>query len=206
LLLLVVLDDLTVALKQWKSLPTFNALAQTVIVFMDAIETVAEKDKLVRLVFEELLNSGFIYANVMYQIADDPNKMESETWFPYYGEGCASTVGNIYKIDECVVTQIINEESDEIKTNVTLNEFNSNKYPKISNTLHGCPLTVSTVIWEPFVVGNDTVDSGLEILMLKAITSQMDLHLKFNVLGDEVATAKISDDNKTGIYSDLLQK
>lgn len=201
LLLMMHLDDLTDALKQWKMLPTWNPLAQTVIVFMDPIETVKEKMRVVQYVFEELFKHGILFANVLYQLKEDPYKLEAETWFPYYGEGCAAAVSNIYKIDECIVTV-----TSDNKTTKKFHHYNADLYPKVPKTLHNCPMLVSTFIWEPFVVGNDSVESGLEVLMLRTITQQMKLDLTFNILDDGVAAAKISDNNQTGIYADLIQK
>lgn len=206
LLLMLVLGDLTDALRQWKSLPTWNPLAQTVIVFMDPIATIENKERDVKIVFDELLSHGILFANVIFQLADDPHKLVTETWFPYLGDSCAKTVDNIYKIDECVVNESVNETTGATKFTKSLNEFNYNLFPKVPNRLHGCPLTVSTFIWEPFVVGNDTVESGLEILMLETMSTQMEMELKFNILSDEISSALISGDNETGIYADLIQK
>lgn len=206
LLLMLNLGDLTDALKQWKMLPTWNPLAQTVIVFMNPIESVDEKIRVVRYVFEELFKHGILFANVLYQLKEDPYKLEAETWFPYYGDACAADVSNIYKIDECIVTVSSDNTTGEQKKTRKFFEFNSELYPKVPKTLHNCPMLVSTFIWEPFVVGNDSVESGLEVLMLRTITQQMKLDLTFNILDDGVASAKISDDNQTGIYADLIQK
>ena len=199
-------DDVTLALKQWKSLPTWNPNAQTVALLVDPIDTEERKNEMVKQVFEELLNSGHIFANAMYQMESNPYQMKVDTWFPYFNQSCASTVENIYTIEECDIIESV-DESGEITKKENITAFNQEMYPKIPNTLNGCQMGVSTVIWEPFVVGNDTtVESGLEILMLETITGQMELKLKFNILKGEVVMKKITDDNKTGIYADLLQK
>lgn len=206
LLLMLSLGDLTDSIKQWKMLPTWNPLAQTVIVFMDPIESVEEKIKVVRQVFEELFANGVLYANVVYQLKENRYKLVAETWFPYHGSSCASAVENIHKIDECIVTETFDNITGESNHDMKTFQFSENLYPKLPSTLHDCPMAVSTFIWEPFVVGNDTAESGLEVLMLRTITEQMKMDLKFNVLHDGVAAAKISADNQTGIYADLLQK
>jgi hypothetical protein len=55
--------------------------------------------------------------------------------------------------------------------------------------------------------GNDEKDlSGIEVLMLKTITSQMDLKINYTFLNDTLLSEKISDDNETGIYADILQE
>lgn len=197
------LNDLSLTLKQWKSLPTWNPNAPTVVVLLDPLESVEAKNRLVKGVFSELLANSHIFANVIYQMADDPYKMEAETWFPYHNDSCASAVEYIFKIDECTVPR---PNDKEAQGDMTIIEFNQEKYPKVPNALHECPLKVSTFIWEPFVVGRDTIDSGLEIKMLETITKQMALRLNFTIMSNEIAWKKFSDDNQTGIYADLIQK
>lgn len=208
LLLMLQLDDVTKSLKQWKSLPTWNPLAQTVIVIMDPIDTEDRKTQMVKKVFEELLENGIIFANTIYQMSDNPLKLVVESWFPYFNKSCASRVENIHVVDECVITETTTIENDVkvVKREENFVELNQEKYPKIPNRMHGCLMNVSTFIWEPFVVGNDEVESGLEILMLQTITKQMELELKFNILSDAVLTMKITDNNQTGIYANLIQK
>lgn len=198
LLLMLVYDDLVVTVKQWKSLPTWNPLAQTVIVFMDPILTVEVKEVSVKKILETLLSEGMINAIVVYQMEDDAERMVAETWFPYKNTSCASSVENIYVIDECVVS--------ETNVNGTVDEFNENYFPRIPTTFHGCPLNVSTFFWEPYVAGTPENIAGLEIQMLKTITSQMDLKINYNFLDKKLLAAKISADNKSGLYADLLQK
>lgn len=208
LFLMLKLDDLTKALKQWRGLPTWNPLAQTVIVLMDPIDNEKQKNQTVKKVFDDLFENGIIFANTIYQMSDNPLKLIVESWFPYFNQSCASKVENIHIIDECVITESVEEEGEAkvIKTNLSFSKLNQEKYPKIPLRLHGCIMNVSTFIWEPFVVGNDEVESGLEILMLQTITKQMELKLKFNILSDLLLSKKITDDNQTGIYADLIQK
>lgn len=201
-------SDLNVTLAQWKMLPTWNPLAQTVILIIEAIDTTAQKNNLVRIIFEELTRSGMMFINVMYYMMEDLEKMIVETWFPYDNKDCPLKFTKTYKIHECTVEHVFDKETNQSEIKKTLVEFNADKYPKIPSTLHACPLKVSTMIWEPFVVGNEQgiIASGLEILMLKTITEQMELNLTFNILSNEIQSAKISDDNVTGIYADLIQK
>lgn len=228
MLLMTELEDLSITLVQWKSLPTWNPLAQTVILLIEPLKTVDEKDYKVKHIFDELLHSGMIFANVMYQMESDAYKMEVrkanlfrhikltlsiqvESWFPYYRNSCATSVDNIYKIDECIVKETVNDETGEISLDEKIFEFSKDKEPKVPHTFHGCQFNVSTFVWEPFVVGrqynaNLMIESGLEILMLKAIAKQMEMKLKYSVLSPEIATAKITSDNQTGIYADLIHK
>lgn len=202
LLLMLDIDDLKFTLIQWKSLPTWNPLAQTVIVFMDPMKSIEQKDKQVKLVFELLLKEGIIFANAIFQMASEPLKLEVETWFPYHDNCCASSVDHVFKIHECTVSDPDADEKEEKQ----IVELNQDRYPKVPNTLHGCPMIVSAFLWEPFVVGDSSVESGLEILMLETITQQMGLVLNFTILDKKLQSRLITPDNKTGIYADLVQK
>jgi hypothetical protein len=206
MLLMVEFKDLTLSIKQWKILPTYNPNAPTVVVVMDSIESEEEKDEWVMKVFEELRQNGFLNVNVLYQMKNDPFKMISATWFPYFNDSCPSKVENIEIVDECIVSHSVDDDTKKVKNSKEIKPFKQEMYPKIPNTFHNCPMKVSAVLWEPFVVGNETIESGLEILMLKTIADQMELKLNFKILGDEVITKKITDDNKTGLYADLIQK
>jgi hypothetical protein len=206
MLLLLQMDDLDVTLKQWKGLPTWNPLAQTVIVFMDPIENLETKNIWVREVLEKLLKEGTINANVVYQLKD---RMISESWFPYLNTSCAKKIEKIYVVDECTITKAVNSTTNETIKYSNVKEIT--EYSKIPSKFHGCPLHVSAFIWEPFVVrtglnSSDTDLSGIEILMLETITSQMELKIKYKILEQKLLAERISGDNQTGIYADLLQE
>lgn len=198
LLLMLVHDDLVVTVKQWKSLPTWNPLAQTVIVFMDPIQSVEIKDASVKKVLDTLLSEGMINAIVMYQIADDDERMVAETWFPYLNKSCATSIENIYIIDECVMSAT--------NVNGTIDDFNTEYFPRIPTNFRGCPINVSAFFFEPYVAGSPENTAGLEIQMLKTITTQMNMKINYNFLDKKLLAAKIKADNKTGIYADLIQK
>jgi hypothetical protein len=140
---MLVEEDLDVTLKQWKGLPTWNPLAQTVIVFMTPIENLAQKEKQVQEVFAKLFEQGIINANVIYQMQDNDKRIVSESWFPYFGSSCAKSVENIFEIDECVVTERFDEAVNETIRFDNLTEINQDLFPKIPSTFHGCPIHVS---------------------------------------------------------------
>ncbi|CRK87351.1 CLUMA_CG001153, isoform A, partial [Clunio marinus] len=206
MLIMLDMDDLRLNVDQWKSLPTWNPLAQTIIVLLKTFDTIKEKDEFVRRVFEELLADGILFVNILFRMTSTLNKMAVETWFPYYDKGCARFVDNIYKIGECIVSEKMNRLTGISEKTWKIYEFNEEKYPKIPKIFNNCPLIISTFVWEPFVVGNEKIETGLEILMIKTIAQQMDIKLQFNIINDDLVTAKISGDNQTGIYSDVLQK
>lgn len=198
MLLMLEFEDLVVTVKQWKSLPTWNPLAQTVIVFMEPIKSVEIKDSSVKKVMTTLLDEGMINVIVIYQLEGDSEKMIAETWFPYLNSSCARSVENIFVIDECVVSGS--------EPNGTVDDFNENYFPRIPTTFHGCTLNVSALIFEPFVAGTENQTTGLEIQMLNTITEQMEMTISYNFLEKKLLTTKISADNESGLYADLIQK
>lgn len=210
MLLMKDIDDLKYAIAQWKSLPTWNPLAQTVVVLLDPMVNTYEKDKTVQTVFEMLFDVGVIYANAVYHMNKSKDVMEAETWFPYHGDLCADRVDNIVRIDRCISTRVVDNATGETEFEMSFETFHQEKYPKLPFTFHKCPFQASTFVWEPFVVANSDNDSmiqsGLEILMLNTITEQMNLAIHYQILDNELATQKISPDNETGIYADLIQK
>lgn len=196
-------QDVAYGVELWKRLPTWNPLARVMVFFLNPINSTETKDFMVRECFKLLLKEGMLYANAMYQMADDPYKMIVETWFPYESTGCAKEVGRIYQIQECTIPR------SNIKGNVsTITNVNENKYPKLPNTLHGCKLHVSAFIWAPFIIGSrerGKVEAGVEIEMLKTITTQMKMKLVFKILNNTIVTKRVTD-NQTDIYADLLRK
>jgi hypothetical protein len=146
MLLMLTLADLKVTILQWKSLPTWNPLAQTVIMFMEPMINETHKDEEVKVVFEELLKYGMIYAIAIFQMESNPYKMIAETWFPYENNSCAKSIDNIHKIHECTV---FNPNESHNTTEKSVHEYEEYKIQKIPISLHDCPLEVSTFIWEP---------------------------------------------------------
>jgi hypothetical protein len=208
MMMMTTLEDLEFAIKQWKSLPTWNPLAQTVVVSLYPMKSEYEKEYMVKSALGMLYEVGIIYANVVFHMEKTDHILETETWFPYDGDQCADKVDGIVKIDECIVSKSHNENG-KLVTQSSYRTFNDDKHPKLPFTFHQCPLQVSAFVWEPFVVENTNthqIESGLEITMLNTITEQMNLRINYKILDKSLATKKISSDNQTGIYADLIQK
>lgn len=202
------LDDLIVTVKQWRGLPTWNPLAKTVIVLMNALKTESQKDSMVHKILEVLLENGMLYTYVIYQMEQDPFKMEVETWFPYLNVSCADRIENIMKVEECVVDEKHDPVTGIYDRKATIIPSPMSSVEKLPQFYHNCPLKVSTIVWEPFIVMNSSeqIDFGLEYLMLRAITGQIQMKLEMKILDDSLAAKKITEDNKTGLYADLIQK
>lgn len=164
---------------------------------------------MVKKILERLLFDGMINSMVVYHLSEDINLLVSETWFPFMNSSCGKIVENVYKIDECRVTEHFNATTNKTEIQISNSTFNQHLFPRIPRYFNGCFLDVSAFVWSPFVVmKNELGDelTGLELKMLKEITSKMELRIKFKLLEGNPLTRKISYDNKTGIYADLLQK
>lgn len=64
---------------------------------------------------------------------------------------------------------------------------------------HGCPLIVTTNIWEPFVFGTrETVEYGIEVMLINTISEKLDMKAVFKVVDDAKAFAYVTEDEDTG--------
>jgi hypothetical protein len=214
-MLLEVFDDFEATLIQLMNLPTWNPLAQIVVQFTKPFESVELQREWTRRLFKELLMQDCLKVNVMYQFANDTNRIRVVTWFPYHNVTCADQVDNVRRIEECVVTEQTNTTTGKIERIVNITSYNQEMYPLVPRKLHKCTLRVASIVWEPFVVASEedddddddnNVDKGLEVLMLKTIAQGMNLQLNFKAVNKERATKIITDNNKTGLYAKLLQK
>jgi hypothetical protein len=164
---------------------------------------------MVEKILTRLLNDGLINSIVVFYFKKDENLLFAETWFPYLNSSCGSRIENIHKIDECRVIETINKTTNEKDVEVSQESFNQNLFPRIPRYFHDCYLNTTVFVWEPFVVKSDESGEdliGLEIKMLKEITSQMEMNINFKIQEGNPLTVKMSSDSQTGIYRDLLQK
>lgn len=135
-------SDLRENLIQLKSLPTWNPLAQFVIVIGNRLNASDTQLNILKVV-EETLTYHIININVIYT---KPNSNDTEVigWYPYDGTNCANRLENLKIIDECSIS--------DGKPNVT--SYDKKFDPKIPNNLHLCPIRVSSISWQPFVKYN----------------------------------------------------
>uniref|UniRef100_A0A336M3L9 CSON011600 protein n=1 Tax=Culicoides sonorensis TaxID=179676 RepID=A0A336M3L9_CULSO len=191
--------QLTETLKQLSSLPTWNPLANFVILFTKVLNETYLEDQTFKMM-DELFTYSAYNVHVLSQ-RKDTYMIQSYTYFPYEADNCATSVKNIKLVDEC-----FNEkESQYDPDNIRVVEHHQDLYPKIPKKLHKCQLNVSVFIQAPYVLAtNDEINRGIEILMLQQITNELDMVPVYNVLDKEVVNSLTTDDNETGIYSDIL--
>ncbi|XP_055523054.1 uncharacterized protein LOC129717224 [Wyeomyia smithii] len=238
-------SELDAPINQLRQLPTWNPLAQVVVLFTSEMTPLIFEIE-VRNALQKLFEHSVLNVNVMVQ-RYNTSVLEVWTWFPYENGECADNIAKIRLIDECEYVEVptedmqtaienyerINSEleySNETISNNSLAEvmeatdglitlqpdmvwmFREKHYfsdfgPKIPKDYNFCPLKISTVIWEPFVVGNATlIQKGLEVLMIETITARMKLTPVYKIIDAERATARITDDNQTGFYADLIHR
>jgi hypothetical protein len=158
---------------------------------------------------------SFSKVNIIYQFENSSDTLEAITWFPFYNQSCGERIVNVQKIEECTVTDIYNFTTGYEDRTEEMRSFNQEMYPIIPRQYHRCDLRAATILWEPFVVAledefddddDPVVDRGLEVLMLKTIAQFTDLNLIFQTVNRERASKTITADNKTGLYSKLLQR
>ncbi|XP_058056145.1 uncharacterized protein LOC131207544 [Anopheles bellator] len=201
-------SELAAPIRQLRRLPTWNPLAQVLVMFTTEMTPLVFEIE-VRNVLQELFDNSVLNVNVMVQ-RYNTSVLEAWTWFPYENGGCADNIAQVRLVDEC---EYVSEADEEARRDVRwrplfreVHHF-SDYGPKIPKYYNYCPLKISTSIWEPFVVGNEShIEKGLEVLMLDTITARMQLIPVYNVLDAARATARITADNQTGLYADVIQR
>ncbi|CAO1422337.1 unnamed protein product [Diamesa serratosioi] len=207
LMLVTNANEITSIVHQLKKLPTWNPIAQVVVIFTDAMKSESEQDSMVRVVFNELLMNDVLNVNVVIQRTNSLTVLEVLTWFPYERDNCADYIENIRKIDECKLIETKDPTTGIIQRNDIITSFSAKYYPKIPTHFHECPMKVTTFLWEPYVVGHrNKIQRGLEVVMIQTISQKMNLKPVYKVIDQQSATKLITANNETGLYADILQR
>lgn len=135
--------DLKPNLIQLKKLPTWNPLAQFVVLIANTFNQTDTELNIFKIV-EETLQYHIININVIYTKSNQNDTIQVIGWYPYDGTNCANKLENFKIIDEC---SIISGEPD-------LTSYDQEFEPRIPNDLHFCPLQISAVSWQPYVKYN----------------------------------------------------
>ncbi|XP_035780489.1 uncharacterized protein LOC118460354 [Anopheles albimanus] len=204
-------SELAAPIHQLRRLPTWNPLAQVVVVFTSEMTPLVFEIE-VRNVLQELFDNSVLNVNVMVQ-RYNTSVLETWTWFPYESGGCADNIAQVRLVDECEYVDVAKDDGPvdvpDVRWRPRFREVHhfSDYGPKIPKYYNYCPLKITTSIWEPFVVGNEShIEKGLEVLMLDTITARMRLVPVYGVLEAARATARITADNQTGLYADVIQR
>jgi hypothetical protein len=115
--------------------------------------------------------------------ASDYFTHQVHTWFPYHSDRCEVSV-----VDTILLDQWIMAERQQFL-------LGANLFPlKVPNDLHGCPLKISTLPWEPFVLPlrtlpkesnvtqpqNTYYNDGVEIRLINCLASKMNFTIAYS--------------------------
>lgn len=189
---IVTSEDVNSTVNQWHSLPTWNPLAQVIVLFTETYSTDLQ-DAETRLVLDKLLQHGMLNVNVMSHRIDT-NIMQVVTWYPYASGNCAKEIRELTVIDECEYQ--IRDENDEENRHTAYAIYKPNrKVPKIPLTMNGCPLLVSSSVWEPYTFYDSNSNrfvKGIEVLLIYTIAQVLRLRPIFKYL-NETRENRLSD-------------
>lgn len=178
-------------------MPTWNPLAQVVALFINTYED-DELLEQMRSILQLFLSRHLINVNVIsYRF--NTNIVQAHTFYPYGENNCAKDVMDLHLIEEC-------EYSDETPFDPILTTVNKLQL-KIPSNLHGCEMTISSSVIEPFVFYNKESDSfnmGTEVLMMRTIAERLKMTPVFKLINGSRENREVS--NETGIYAELLMQ
>lgn len=195
-------------IKKLQKLPTWNHLAQFIVVVTERFADQFEMEVVVSGTFKLFFDYSILDVYVLIQNLDNYNILQSFIWFPYDGKSCSNILSynNLVIIDECETLNI----TDGIQE-YEMRELVANVSSRLPIKYHGCPMTISTNIWEPYVIGNviddeKEVTGGIEVNLIKLIAEKLDLETIFKIIDDSKAFSIVTDDEETGFYSDLIKR
>lgn len=185
--------DVEATVRQWKSDPTWNNLAQVIVLMHFTYDNTVfgDKQKEVLAVFlrYKMLNVKLL------TFRHSSSTMDVISWLPFDNGNCANRVIDLVSIGSC-------EYTDE---GFEYNEFLAAQKIVSPRRTPGCPIRIATSIQEPYVYYNRTtrIFDGLEVVMVRNIAYAMDLRPTFLLINEVRSNRVVS--NVTGIYSTLLQ-
>lgn len=190
--------DLIQNINQLKNLPTWNPLAQVVVLVDDLTMSESETNEFIDTIFKETFQNYLLNVNVIYKNLQT-NNILAVTWYPYEGTNCAHKVQNIRIIDECVIIR----DSIEEKEHVHVTEYNLGLGPKIPDNFHYCPIKITATNWSPFTEYHSSVGfySGVEFFMMKALGDLIQIRPVFYLSNNSN-----TDSDKDYFWDELLKR
>lgn len=171
-------NDVNSTVHLWRSLPTWNPLAQVLVLFTETYSP-DRLDYETRNVLEKLLAYRMLNVNVMSH-REGSKIMQMVTWFPYANGNCAQVVKELVTMDQC-------EYRPTNETDIEVIYVPKKKVPKIPATMHGCELTVSSSIFQPYTyydTEKETFTKGIEVLLIYTIAKVLRLCPTFVMLNE----------------------
>lgn len=184
--------DVNSTVTQWKSLPTWNPLAQVLVLFTETYSE-ANLERETKNVLEKLLEYRMLNVNVLSH-REGTHVMQVVTWFPYAGGNCASAILDLKTIDECEYQVIDEDTAGDNETSVDGEMTSGSSYykpnrkmPKIPLRLHDCALKVASSVYEPYTFYDDEsarFTKGIEVLLVQTISGVLKLKPVFELLNE----------------------
>lgn len=211
-------NDVGHVVSSFKIHPSWNPTAPFIVLFMEQMTefrlTVQTKS-----VMQELFEHSVVDVYVISS-REKTSVIQSQTWYPYEGANCGENVISVRTINECEffgqeknndtesgddndVEEDEDEDGDDDELFLLQYDF-SNLGPKLPFNMHGCPVRVAASALEPFIIKRKQATEGFEVIMTKVISKQMNLIPIFKIQDPNLANNRITDNNITGLYADLI--
>jgi hypothetical protein len=192
-------------IKKLQKLNTWNHEAKFIVVVTERFADQFEMEVVVSGTFKLFFDYSILNVYVLIQNLDTDNLLQSFIWYPYDRNSCSNILSfsSLETIDECETLNDTRDGEDKFQ----LRELIAEKPSRLPDKFHQCALTVTTPIWEPFVIGTRAaVTDGIEVLLIKTIADKLDMRAVFRVLDDATAFSTVTEDEETGFYSDLFKR
>lgn len=138
-------------IKKLQRLNTWNHQAQFIVVVTERFADQFEMEVVVSGTFKLFFDYSILNVYVLIQNLDTDNLLQSFIWYPYDGNSCSNILSysNLEIIDECESFNETREDGNTFEVRELIAELPS----RLPQKYHGCPLVITTNIWEPFVIG-----------------------------------------------------
>ena len=160
-------EDIRLQIKQLKTNIGWNPRAKHIVMILQT--GISPNNTLTQDILSELWHSKVVNAVVLKQLS--ASKLNIYTSFPYHPRGRCGDIRDVVLLDICVTNK---EGNSRFLHNTSL-------FPaKIPRDLYGCPFTVSTFEYEPFMMkrkATSTVEyeDGLDLRLIRVIGQAMNM-------------------------------
>lgn len=160
-------EDIRFQIKQLKTNTGWNPRAKHIVMILQI--GITPNDTLTQDILSELWHSKVVNAVVLRQLS--ASKLNIYTSFPYHPRGRCGDIRDVVLLDSFITNK---EGKSSFLHNTSL-------FPaKIPRDLHGCPFTVSTFEYEPFMLKRKATSSveyedGLDLRLIRVIGQAMNM-------------------------------
>lgn len=188
-----VLDYMTKMIMQLKTSPAWNSRGKFVVVATHCVSSNVQNE--LKKILEHLWDFNIFNVITLYPSAQET--VEIYTWFPYqFPSARCGRLLNVVHLD----TWVREQDTGIFQRNLTL--FTNG----MLRDLQGCVFRASTINFQPYVICNEnaTVEGGIDVEVLRAVTKKLNASLKFRVILEKERKGQIlSNGTWTGLKGDL---